>query len=163
MQEWLIYCMGARFPKKYYNMYKAHKCTECVEYFMMPFNTFTKMQMSCVKTPHVHHIHNVFFTLEHWGRSKQHNGQRLLWSSGPSRFKTGTICLFRKVEIYRHVIDLFPPVLTTGSTKAVHVFSCLCYNACKRFLAICRKSRVLCPVNRLLAVPIWPACAEQGR
>ena len=28
---------------------------------------------------------------------------------------------FRKVEIYQHVINLFSPVPTTGSTKAVHV------------------------------------------
>ena len=34
--------------------------------------------------------------------------------------------------------------LTTGSTKAIHVLSCLCDNACKRSLAICRKSRALC-------------------
>ena len=47
---------------------------------------------------------------------------------------------FRKLEFYQNAIDLFPPVLTTGSTKAVHVLSCLCDNACKRFLAICRKS-----------------------
>ena len=49
-----------------------------------------------------------------------------------------SIC-FRKVEFYQHVIDLSPPVLTTGSTKAVHLLSCLCNNACKRSLAICRK------------------------
>ena len=30
------------------------------------------------------------------------------------------IC-FSKVEIYQHVIDLFPLVLTSGSTKVVHV------------------------------------------
>ena len=28
---------------------------------------------------------------------------------------------FRKVDIYQHVIILFPPVLTTSSTKADHV------------------------------------------
>ena len=59
---------------------------------------------------------------------------------------------FRKVEFYQGAIDLFPPVLTTGSTKAVHVLSCLCDNACKRSLAICRKSRALCPVSRVLSV-----------
>ena len=31
---------------------------------------------------------------------------------------------------------------------------CLCDNACKRFLAICRKSRALWPISRLLSVPI---------
>ena len=30
-------------------------------------------------------------------------------------------------------------------------------------LAILRKSRSLCPISRLLSVPIWPACAKQGR
>ena len=44
-----------------------------------------------------------------------------------------------------------------------HLFSCLCDNACKRSLAICRKSRASCPVSRLLSVPIWPACAKQER
>ena len=53
----------------------------------------------------------------------------------------------------KSAIYLFPPVLTTGSTKAVHVLSCLCGNACKRSLAICRKSRASCPVSRLLSVP----------
>ena len=33
---------------------------------------------------------------------------------------------------------------TTGSTKAVHVSSCLCDDACKRSLAICRKSTWHC-------------------
>ena len=69
---------------------------------------------------------------------------------------------FRKVEFYQAAIDLFPPMLTTGSTKAIHVSSCLCDNACKRSLAICRKSRASCPVSRLLSVPIWHACAKQG-
>ena len=70
---------------------------------------------------------------------------------------------FRKVECYQRAIDLFQPVLTTGSTKAVHVLSCLCDNACKRSLVICCKSRASCPVSRLLSVPIWPACTKQGR
>ena len=41
--------------------------------------------------------------------------------------------------------------------------ACVCDNACKRSLGICRKTRALCPVSRLQSVPIWPACAEQGR
>ena len=69
---------------------------------------------------------------------------------------------FRKVEFKQGAIDLFPPMLTTGSTKAFHVLSCLCDNACKRSLAICHKSRALCPISRLLSVPIWPACAKHG-
>ena len=67
------------------------------------------------------------------------------------------------MEFYQGAIDLFPPVPTTGSTKAVHVLSCLCDNVFKRSLAICSKSRASCPISRLLSVPIWPACAEQGR
>ena len=65
-----------------------------------------------------------------------------------------SIC-FRKVDFYQHAIDLSPPVLMTGSPKAVYVLSCLCDNACKRSLAICRKSRASCPVSRRpLSVPI---------
>ena len=53
---------------------------------------------------------------------------------------------FRIVEFYQGAIDLFPPVLMTGSTKAVHVLSCLCDNACKRSLAICCMSRHCVPL-----------------
>ena len=60
----------------------------------------------------------------------------------------------RKVELYHCAIDLLPPVPKTGSKKAVHVLLCLCNNACKRSLAICHKSRALCPVSRFLSVPI---------
>ena len=69
----------------------------------------------------------------------------------------------RKVEFYHCVTHSFPPVSTTGSKKAVHVLLCLCNNACKRSLAICRKRRALRPISRLLSVPIWPACVKQGR
>ena len=62
-------------------------------------------------------------------------------------------CL-RKLKFYQGAINLFPPVLTTSSTKAVHMLSCLCDNACKRSLAICRTSRASCPISRLLSVPI---------
>ena len=62
--------------------------------------------------------------------------------------------LDRKVELYYFVIDSLPPVPMTGSKKAVHVLLCLCNNACKRSLAICRKSRAFCPVSRPLSVPI---------
>ena len=75
----------------------------------------------------------------------------------------GVIRLFEKCGILSECYKLSPPVLTTGSPKAVHELSCLCDNACKRSLAICRKIRASCPVSRLLSVPIWPACAEQGR
>ena len=67
---------------------------------------------------------------------------------------------FRNVEFYQYVIDLSPSVPTTGSPKAAHVLSFSCDNVCKRPLAICRKSRASCPVNRLLSVPIWPAYAK---
>ena len=66
------------------------------------------------------------------------------------------------LEFYQGAIELFLPVLTTGSTKVVHVLSCLCDNACKRSPAICRKSRASSPVSRLMSVPIWLACAKQG-
>ena len=49
------------------------------------------------------------------------------------------------MEIYQHVINLFPQVLTTGSIQLVHVLPCLCDNACKKSLVICHKSRALCP------------------
>ena len=38
-----------------------------------------------------------------------------------------------------------------GQATCCHV---LCDDACKRFLAICCKSRASCPVSRLLSVPI---------
>ena len=38
----------------------------------------------------------------------------------PGSIPARSVC-FRNVEIYQHVINLFPPVLTTGSTKVVHV------------------------------------------
>ena len=60
----------------------------------------------------------------------------------PDSCPARSTCL-RKVEFYQGAIDMSPPVLTTGSTKAVHVLSCLCDNACKQSLAICRKSRAL--------------------
>ena len=70
---------------------------------------------------------------------------------------------FRKVGFYQNVIILSPPVPMTSSAKAVYVLSCLCDIACKRPLAVCPKSRALCPVGRLLSVPNKAACAEQGR
>ena len=98
------------------------------------------------------------------------------WGQGNSTVVSVSVCqagrpgsrparsaCFKEVEFYQGAIDMFPPVLTTGSTKAVHVLSCLCDNACKRSLAICHKRRALCPVSRFLSVPIWPACAKQGR
>ena len=83
-------------------------------------------------------------------------------AGGPGLLPARSAC-HRKVEFYHCIIDSLPPVLTTGSKKAVHVLLCLCNNACKSSLAICRKSRALCPVSRLLSVPIWPACVKQGR
>ena len=45
--------------------------------------------------------------------------------------------------------------------RQCHVLSCLCDNACKRSLAIDCKIRTLCPVSKLLSVPIWPACVNR--
>ena len=58
----------------------------------------------------------------------------------------------RNVEFYHCGIDSLQPVPMTGSKKVVHVLVCLCNNACKRSLAICCKSRALCPVSRLLSL-----------
>ena len=80
-------------------------------------------------------------------------------SSSPAR----SVCFSQKGGDLPDVINLFPPQLGTGSPKTAHVLSCICDNACKRSLAICRKSRASCPFSRLLSVPIWPACAKQGR
>ena len=74
-------------------------------------------------------------------------------AGGPGSLPAQSAC-HRKVRFYHCVIDSLPPVLTTGSKKAVHVLLCLCNNACKRSLAIFRKSSALCPVSRLLSVPI---------
>ena len=38
--------------------------------------------------------------------------------------------------------------------RLCHVLSCLFDNACKRSLVFCLKSRALCPISRLLPVPI---------
>ena len=62
---------------------------------------------------------------------------------------------FRKVRFYHCVTDSFPPAPTTASKRAVHVLLCLCNNACKISLAIYRKNWALCPVSRLLSVPIY--------
>ena len=40
------------------------------------------------------------------------------------------------------------------------MLSYLCDNACKICLALCLKGRALCPVSRLLSVPIQLAYAE---
>ena len=92
---------------------------------------------------------------------KNGNSISVCQASRPGSCPARSAC-FRKVEFYQGAIELFQPV-TTDPTKAAHVLSCLCDNACKGSLAICRKSTALCPVSRLLSVPIWPACAKQGR
>ena len=56
---------------------------------------------------------------------------------------------FRKVRFYQNVMTLSPPVRTTCSRKAVHVLSCLSDNACKRSLAVCRRSS--CLISRLMS------------
>ena len=96
------------------------------------------------------------------GVGKWHNGKPLHLSSTPPRFEPGIIHLFQKDGILLECYQLVPPVLTTGSPKAARVLSCLCHNACKRSLAICRKNRASSPVRRLLCVPIWPVCAKEG-
>ena len=79
-------------------------------------------------------------------------GSSLVWSA-----------FFRKVEFYQNLMNLSPPVLATGSQKAIHVLSYLCDNACEISVVLCRKSRASCPISRLPSVPMWPECAEQGR
>ena len=82
-----------------------------------------------------------------------------VYQAGSPGLRLAQSACHRKVEFYHCVIDSFPQVPTTGSNKAIHVLFCLCNNACKRSLAICRESRTLCPVSRLLSVPIYPVCA----
>ena len=36
-------------------------------------------------------------------------------------------------------------------------------NECKGSLSICHMSRLSFPISRILSVPIYPTCAEQGR
>ena len=55
---------------------------------------------------------------------------------------------------YLSFIYLIQPVLLTLHQTPCHVSSCPCNNACTISLAICRKSRALCPVSRLLSVSI---------
>ena len=66
---------------------------------------------------------------------------------GSSRVRS--VC-FRKVEIYQHAIDLCRWLV---QQRLCHVLSCLCDNAFKRSIAVCRKSRVSCPISRPLSVP----------
>ena len=101
------------------------------------------------------------YTLWGWGNSIMVNFF-VCQAGRPGSSPAQSIC-FRKVEFFQSVINLSPPVSTTGSPKPIHVLSCLCDTACKRSLVICRKNWASCPVSRLLPVPIWPACAEQGR
>ena len=83
-----------------------------------------------------------------YGMSYQCGDREIAWwlaslsATGPSRFAPGSIRLFQKGGILSCVIGSFPPVLTTRSKKAIHVSVCLCTDACKRSLDICRKSRV---------------------
>ena len=89
-----------------------------------------------------------------WGRGNSTVVSISVYQAGDLGSRPPRSACHRKVELYHCVIDLLPPVPTTGSKKAVHVLLCLCNNACKRSLAIYRKSRALCPVSRLLSVPI---------
>ena len=50
---------------------------------------------------------------------------RVYEAGGPGSLLARSAC-HRKVEFCHCVIDSFPPVLTTGSKKAVHVLLCLC-------------------------------------
>ena len=88
-----------------------------------------------------------------WGRGNSTAVSFSVYQAGDPGSRTPRSICVRKVEFYHCAIDLLPPVPTTGSKTAVHVL-CLCNNACKRSLAICCKSRALCPVSRLLSVPI---------
>ena len=64
-----------------------------------------------------------------------------------------------EVEIYQHVINLFKPVLTTGSTKAVHVTM----HVKDPYLSIVGVGHCVRPLIRLLSIPVRSVCAEQGR
>ena len=73
-----------------------------------------------------------------------------------------SIC-FRKVNFCQNVINLSSPVPPTGLyQRPCHVLSCLCDNAFIRSLAICHQNRASYLISRLMPVPIWLACAEQG-
>ena len=87
---------------------------------------------------------------------KLHNVEHPRLSSGLSRFEPGMVCLFQKGGILSECCQLAPisAEKATGSSMTVHALSCLCNNACKRSLTVCRKSRALCTVSRLLSVPI---------
>ena len=75
--------------------------------------------------------------------------------SGRPVFASRSIRLFQKGGILLLWYLLVPTSADDWlKKKAVHVLLCLCNNACKRSLAICRKGRALCPVSRRLSVPI---------
>ena len=98
-----------------------------------------------------------------WGRGNSIVVSVSVYQAGDPGSRPLRAACHTKVRFYHCVIDSFTPVPTTGSKKAVHVLLCLCNNACKRSLAICRKSRASCPVSRLLSVPIWPERVKQER
>ena len=89
-----------------------------------------------------------------------------IWSeNGPSSLAACVNCfsaVSQNLHCCQWLVASHTRVSWIGSPKAVRVLLCVCDNACKRSLAIFCKSRALCPVSRLLSVPIWPACAEQG-
>ena len=98
-------------------------------------------------------VQNMQYT---WGHSTHSNRNRERGNSSmvsisvcqagrPGSHPAWSACC-RKVEFYHCAIELFPPVPTTGLTKAVHVLSRLWDYACKRSLAICRMSRHCVPL-----------------
>ena len=121
-----------------------------------PSRQFSVMYHVQIISNHRKEFYTRFLVTFHfyWGRGNSAVVSVSVYQAGgPGSLPARSAC-FRKVEFCHCVIDSLPPVLMTGSKKAVHVLLCLCNNACKRFLAICRKSRALCPVSRLLSVPI---------
>ena len=64
------------------------------------------------------------YTLHHslWGWGNSIMVSIFIYEAGHAGSSLArSICVSQKSVIYQHVIKLFPPVLLTGSTKAVHV------------------------------------------
>ena len=176
-------------PTTIYNLFKIHLTYGSVSYSFLNMRYILNFGTCSISCLHISHklLSNILFTksmLTFCSSKKTVN--QCLWNPfyicwpmlcrGSSTVLSISVCqgghpvsrparsaCYRKVRFYHCVIESFPPVPTTGSKKAVHVLLCLCNNACKRSLAICRNSRASCPVSRLLSVPSWPACAKQGR
>ena len=134
-----------------------HECL-CVIQFNITFNLIYVISWQGLLVADI--------VLPHWNAISQAPDMdiyKIHWCWSITEFVPGSIRLSQKDGILSLCYWLAPTSADDWLKKGRHVLLCLCNNACKRSLAICCMSRALCPVSRLLSVPIWPACVKQGR